>query len=85
MGVVGGEGSQLQQSDTQKLWEWYLEYLTDFGTSIAKLKESEDAFDAQFPAASRGSKRAKKDAAVAEASAAAALAVQQQAYMVQWQ
>jgi len=44
-----GQSTKLEVQDRQDLWQWYLNYLADFGDSLPKLRENEQAFAAQFP------------------------------------
>eukprot|EP00656_Telonema_subtile_P056717 TRINITY_DN9138_c0_g1_i2.p1 TRINITY_DN9138_c0_g1~~TRINITY_DN9138_c0_g1_i2.p1 ORF type:complete len:332 (-),score=94.63 TRINITY_DN9138_c0_g1_i2:227-1222(-) len=68
IGSVAQEHS-LSAGNKQVLWEWYLEYLADFGASVANLKESEEKFRAQFGNAASSSRKRGLEAAAPDGAA----------------
>ena len=49
MAAAVGHSTKLELQERQELWQWYLEYLADFGSSLPKLRENQQAFAVQFP------------------------------------
>lgn len=91
-----GEGSKLNSEGKEELWEWYIDFLQDFGTLVAK-EDAEKAFKETFPAEGNANNKkrpageaagpaeaAKQPKVEEDAAAAAAAAAWQQQQAAQW-